>query len=180
MSFGVSQAETTGRAPPAPARARPNSRSSRSRNTWTSASVPLYNALVAGAHFPTVMLANRKAGGSQLIYLQYTFRQVFVTVISWSGGGGEEAPKETIKFKFGAMGIQYVQAETGRQRGYHDPRRCGAPPSISPPWTCPWACRGAIRNGWTFRSLRKPRHKALQRKRMAGSLPETGASVPGW
>jgi type VI protein secretion system component Hcp len=55
------------------------------------------------------MLANRKAGGSQLIYLQYAFRQVFVTSISWSGGGGEEAPKETIKFKFGAMGIQYVR-----------------------------------------------------------------------
>jgi len=33
---------------------------------------------------------------------------VFVTGINWSGGSGEEAPKETIKFKFGAMGIQYI------------------------------------------------------------------------
>jgi len=70
--------------------------------------------MTAGAHFDTVMLANRKAGGAQLLYLQYCFRMVFVTSISWSGGGGEESPKETIKFKFGAMGIQYVrQKSTG-------------------------------------------------------------------
>src|SRR5580658_7499665 len=64
------------------------------------ASVPLYNACAAGAHFPNVVLAVRKAGGSNLVYLQYIFRQVFVTNIAWSGGGGEEAPKETVKFKF--------------------------------------------------------------------------------
>ena len=55
------------------------------------------------------MLAVRKAGGSPLLYLQYFFRQVFVTNIAWSGGGGEEGFKETVKFKFGAMGIQYIQ-----------------------------------------------------------------------
>jgi type VI protein secretion system component Hcp len=55
------------------------------------------------------MLVIRKAGGSNLLYIQYCFRQVFVTGVDWSGGGGEENPKETIKFKFGAMGIQYIQ-----------------------------------------------------------------------
>jgi len=78
------------------------------------ASVPLYQACCAGAHYPTVGLAIRKAGGENLIYAQYIFRQVFVTSINWNGGQGEEAPKETVKFKYGAMGIQYVrQLATG-------------------------------------------------------------------
>lgn len=73
------------------------------------ASVPLYQACAAGAHFPSVMLAIRKAGGANLLYLQYIFRQVFVIEIGWNGGGGEEAPNESVKFRFGALGIRYVQ-----------------------------------------------------------------------
>ena len=81
------------------------------------ASVPLYNACTAGAHFPSVMLAIRKAGGSNLLYLQYIFRMVFVTSINWSGGGGEEAPRESVKFKFGAMGIQYIAQKADGTEG---------------------------------------------------------------
>jgi len=79
------------------------------------ASVPLFNACCAGAHFPALHLALRKAGGEQLKYFQLIFRQVFVTKISVTGGGGEEAPKETITFVFGAMGVQYArQLTTGK------------------------------------------------------------------
>jgi type VI secretion system secreted protein Hcp len=109
VTFGVSQAETTGSGTTGAAAGKAKFDEFTIEKYVDLASVPLYNACVAGAHYPTVMLANRKAGGSQLIYLQYAFRMVFVTSISWSGGGGEEAPKETIKFKFGAMGIQYVR-----------------------------------------------------------------------
>jgi type VI protein secretion system component Hcp len=73
------------------------------------ASAPLFQACTAGAHYPDVVLIVRKPGGSNLLYVQFIFRQVFVTGVNWSGGGGEENPKESIKFKFGAMGIQYVQ-----------------------------------------------------------------------
>ena len=54
------------------------------------------------------MLIIRKPGGDNLLYVQFIFRQVFVTGVNWTGGGGEENPKESIKFKFGAMGIQYI------------------------------------------------------------------------
>jgi type VI secretion system secreted protein Hcp len=64
-----------------------------------------------------VVLAVRKAGGDPLLYLQYIFRQVFVTNITWSGGGGEEGFKETVKFKFGAMGIQYIQQKPDGTQG---------------------------------------------------------------
>ena len=109
VGFGVSQAETTGSGTSGSGAGKAKFEEFTIEKYVDLASVPLYMACVAGAHYPTVMLANRKAGGSSLLYLQYAFRMVFVTGITWSGGGGEEAPKETIKFKFGAMGIQYVR-----------------------------------------------------------------------
>jgi type VI secretion system secreted protein Hcp len=114
VSFGVSQAETTGSGASGAGAGKVKFDEFSIEKYVDLASVPLYQACAAGAHFDSVMLANRKAGGSNLLYLQYIFRMVFVTAINWSGGGGEEAPKETIKFRFGAMGIQYArQLATG-------------------------------------------------------------------
>ena len=78
-----------------------------------TSSTSRFMACAAGAHDPTVVLAIRKAGGTQMDYLKYAFRMVFVTNISWSGGGGEEAPEETVEFVYGAMGIQYIPQTTG-------------------------------------------------------------------
>lgn len=68
----------------------------------------LYMACAAGAHFPIVKLSIRKAGGQQSDYLTYEFAMVYVTSISWSGGGGEEAPEESVEFVYGAMGVMYT------------------------------------------------------------------------
>jgi len=114
ISFGVAQAETTSSGTTGSAAGKAKFEEFQIEKFIDLASVPLYNACAAGAHFPNVVLAVRKAGGSNLVYLQYIFRQVFVTNIAWSGGGGEEAPKETVKFKFNALGVQYVrQLATG-------------------------------------------------------------------
>jgi type VI secretion system secreted protein Hcp len=80
-------------------------------------SAPMYNACTAGAHFPVVIIAVRKSGGSHLLFLQWVFTQVFVTSVNWSGGSGEENAKETVKFKFGAMGIQYIQQKPDGTQG---------------------------------------------------------------
>ena len=48
-------------------------------------------------------------------YLKYCFRMVYVTNVSWSGGGGEEAPEETVEFVYGAMGINYIPQDSGGQ-----------------------------------------------------------------
>jgi type VI secretion system secreted protein Hcp len=109
FSFGVSQAETTGSYTTGAGAGKVKFEEFQIEKYVDTASCPLYNACTAGAHFPAVMLACRKAGGTPLLYLQYCFRMVFVTGINWSGGGGEEQPKETIKFKFAALGIQYIQ-----------------------------------------------------------------------
>jgi type VI protein secretion system component Hcp len=85
--------------------------------TVDSASVPLYKACSMGTIFPTIMLAIRKAGGSGLLYLQYIFRYSQVTGITWSGGSGSEAPKETMVFSFKAMGVQYIQQQADGREG---------------------------------------------------------------
>jgi type VI secretion system Hcp family effector len=118
VSFGITQADTAGSGSTGAGTGRSKFDEFTIEKVVDRASVPLYNACAAGAHFPDVMLAIRKPGGSNLLYLQYIFRMVFVTNVSWSGGGGDEAPKESVKFKFGAMGIQYQQQDaTGQPKG---------------------------------------------------------------
>jgi type VI protein secretion system component Hcp len=109
FSFGVAQAETSASSTGGASAGKVKFEEFSIERNVDQASCPLFNACTSGAHFPSVMLAVRKAGGSPLLYLQYCFRQVFVTGINWSGGGGEEGFKETVKFKFGAMGIRYIQ-----------------------------------------------------------------------
>jgi type VI secretion system secreted protein Hcp len=109
FSFGIGQAETTGSYTTGAGAGKVKFEEFSIEKFVDLSSCPLFNACTAGGHFPAVMLASRKAGGSPLLYVQYIFRMVFVTGISWSGGSGEEQAKETVKFKFGAMGIQYVQ-----------------------------------------------------------------------
>src|SRR5262252_8115770 len=94
FSFGVSQAETSGSASTGAGAGKAKFEEFSIEKGVDLASVPLYNSCTGGAHFPSVMLVIRKAGGSNLLYIQYIFRMVFVTNISWSGGGGEEAPRE--------------------------------------------------------------------------------------
>jgi type VI secretion system secreted protein Hcp len=114
ISFGVAQAETTASTSTGSSAGKAKFDEFTIEKFVDLASVPIFNACCAGAHFPTMHLAVRKAGGDQLKYFQIIFRQVFVTSIGWNGGGGEEAPKETIKFKYNAMGVQYVrQLATG-------------------------------------------------------------------
>src|SRR5215831_6190740 len=117
FSFGVAQAETTGSMSTGAGAGKAKFEEFSVEKGVDLASVPLYNSCTGGAHFPSVMLVIRKAGGSNLLYIQYIFRMVFVTNISWSGGGGEEAPRETVKFKFGAMGIQYISQKADGTEG---------------------------------------------------------------
>jgi type VI secretion system secreted protein Hcp len=117
FSFGVSQAETSGSASTGAGAGKAKFDEFSVEKAVDLSSVPLYNACTAGAHFPSIMLIIRKSGGQNMLYLQYVFCMVFVTNVSWSGGGGEEAPRETIKFKFGAMGIQYIQQKADGTEG---------------------------------------------------------------
>jgi type VI secretion system secreted protein Hcp len=109
FGFGVAQAETSGSGTTGASAGKAKFEEFTVEKDVDMASAPLFQACTAGAHYPSVMLIIRKPGGDNLLYVQFIFRQVFVTGVNWSGGGGEENPKESIKFKFGAMGIQYIQ-----------------------------------------------------------------------
>ena len=109
FSFGLTMAQTGGSATGGASAGKVKFNEFSITKDVDKASVPLYQACTAGAHFPYVMLAVRKAGGSNLLYLQYIFGMVFVTGIDYSGGSGDDNPQETIKFIYGALGIQYVR-----------------------------------------------------------------------
>src|ERR1017187_1473672 len=81
------------------------------------ASAMLYKACSLGTKFPSAMLAVRKVGGRNLLYIQYIFRDVAVTGITWAGGSGAEAPTEAITFSFQAMGFQYIQQKPDGSEG---------------------------------------------------------------
>jgi len=117
FGFGLSMPDTTGSG---------TTGSSVGRIKWDEFTIekdvdqstaPLFNACSAGAHFANMLIAVRKSGGSHLLYLQYMFSQVFVTNVSWSGGDGDTNPKETVKFRFGAMGVQYIQQKPDGTQG---------------------------------------------------------------
>jgi type VI secretion system secreted protein Hcp len=109
FGWGVEQAETTGSSSTGSGAGKAKFKEFSISKGVDLASVPLFNACCAGAHYPHICVALRKPGGSNLIYIQYVFTQVFVISIKWSGGGGEEAPKEDVTFKFGAYSMQYIQ-----------------------------------------------------------------------
>ncbi|MGO9258648.1 MAG: Hcp family type VI secretion system effector [Bryobacteraceae bacterium] len=117
VAFGVEQAQTAGSATSGSAAGKAKFQPFKIEKDVDTASCPLFTACTAGAHYPTVILAVRKSGGTNFVYLEYIFRQVFVTEITWDGGGGEENPKETVTFAYGALGMQYIQQKADGTAG---------------------------------------------------------------
>ena len=75
-----------------------------------------FQCLAQGGHYDQCTLFLRKAGGTKdrsgTIYLRFDFKMVFVTDIQWSHD--DTAPKESIKFDYGALRVTYTtQRGTG-------------------------------------------------------------------
>jgi type VI secretion system secreted protein Hcp len=85
-----------------------------------SSSTALFQACATGAHYPTAVVELRKAAGtSQLVFLTYTFTEVMIESIQWSGSsGGDDTPTESVSFAFGKVAISYNQQDsTGAAKG---------------------------------------------------------------
>ncbi len=84
-----------------------------------SASPTLFTACAAGVHFPSAIVVMRKAGGTALVYLTYTFTEVYVESVQWSGSsGGDDTPTESVSFAFKSVTISYQpQGPTGAKVG---------------------------------------------------------------
>ncbi len=97
---------------------------------YTDATSPqLFQKMCQGAHFKTVKVTLRKAGGDKpLNYLVYDFEEVFVDNMQWSGStGGDDTPMENLSFSYGKVVITYTQQKAdgtaaGNQVGGWDVR----------------------------------------------------------
>ena len=80
------------------------------KKTDTS-SAQMFQACCTGQHFATAQVVMRKATGSdgkQANFLTYTFTDVMVESIQWSGSsGGDDTPTESVAFAFAAVSIEY-------------------------------------------------------------------------
>jgi type VI secretion system secreted protein Hcp len=81
------------------------------------ASPVLFLACCKGSHYDKADIVLRKAGGEAVEYLTYTFSEVFVESIQWSGSsGGDDTPTESLSFAFGKVEMKYTpQAAKGEK-----------------------------------------------------------------
>ena len=76
----------------------------------------LFAACCAGQHLPSAVVTMRKAtgeDGGQGAFLVYTFTDVMIESIQWSGSsGGDDTPTESVSIAFAKVKIEYSkQAE---------------------------------------------------------------------
>jgi type VI secretion system secreted protein Hcp len=78
--------------------------------TTDLSSPTLFQKCCDGSVIPTGnVYLRRQIQGNATVYLQYTFQNVYVTNISWAGtgGGGDDAPVETVAFCFEVGTVDY-------------------------------------------------------------------------
>lgn len=83
------------------------------------ASTTLFAACCSGQHFDSATVTMRKAtgtSGKQQAFLVYTFTDVMVESIQWSGSsGGDDSPTESISLAFAKVTIAYsIQGKDGK------------------------------------------------------------------
>jgi type VI secretion system secreted protein Hcp len=80
-----------------------------------ASSCTLFAACCAGQHFPTATVEMSKAtgtSGQQQVYLKYTFTDVMVESVQWSGStGGDDTPTESLSLAFAKVAIDYSKQD---------------------------------------------------------------------
>jgi len=82
------------------------------------ASPKLFKACCTGDHITKMLVSMRKQTGvgGQDAFLIYTFEEVMVESIQWSGSsGGDDTPTESVSFAFGKVTVEYkTQGKDGK------------------------------------------------------------------
>jgi|SRR5688500_12253730 len=74
----------------------------------------LFQACCTGKHFAdTIVTLNKASGeGGQAMFLKYTFTDVMIESIQWSGSsGGDDTPTESLSLAFAKVKIEYQQQD---------------------------------------------------------------------
>ncbi len=75
----------------------------------------LFQACCTGKHFDKAVVTMRKASGDggQKAFLTYTFTDVMVESVQWSGStGGDDTPTESVSLAFAKVAISYQQQDS--------------------------------------------------------------------
>jgi type VI secretion system Hcp family effector len=117
FSFGVENPTTIGSATGGAGSGKIKFNEFTIKKTSDTASPFFFKNCCAGAHYKTVYIDMRKAGGAAegagKRFLRFRFETVFTTKIEWSGPG-DEGPEEQITFVYGKLGVVYwPQEQTG-------------------------------------------------------------------
>jgi type VI secretion system secreted protein Hcp len=80
-----------------------------------SSSAPLFAACASGQHYAGAVVTLLKAtgvSGQQQPFWTYTFTDVMVESVQWSGSsGGDDVPTESVSFAFAAVAIEYFKQD---------------------------------------------------------------------
>ncbi|HEX5438692.1 MAG TPA: type VI secretion system tube protein Hcp [Gemmatimonadaceae bacterium] len=69
----------------------------------------LFQACCDGKHYASATLTLRKAGGTQVKFIEYKFSEVYVESVQWSGSqGGDDTPTESVSFAFAKVDVTYT------------------------------------------------------------------------
>ena len=77
------------------------------------ASPVLFQACATGKHFDdAIVTMNKATGDAQSPFLKYTFTDVMIESIQWSGStGGDDTPTESVSLAFAKVEIEYQQQD---------------------------------------------------------------------
>jgi len=124
FSFGVENPTTIGSATGGAGAGKIKFNEFTVKKTSDQASPAFFKNCCAGAHYKTVTISMRKAGGDPKsagkAFLQFKFGTVFTTKIDWSGPG-DEGPEESITFVYGVLGVLYTVQNADGTPGKDNP-----------------------------------------------------------
>lgn len=75
-------------------------------HVYDKASPILAKKCAQGVHFPTVVLTSRKAGEGQKDFLKITLKEVFISSVAPSAGGGGDIV-ESVSMRYGHIDFSY-------------------------------------------------------------------------
>src|SRR5262249_58214390 len=113
FSFGASNPSTVGSGTTGSGGGKVSVSSFNIMKKTDNASPSLFKSCCMGSFYDTAVVTLRKAGGkTPLTYLKYTFHEVYVDTIQWSGAsGGSDTPGESVSFTVATLEGEYRPPE---------------------------------------------------------------------
>lgn len=120
-SFGASNPSTVGPGSEGSGAGRVTISSFNVMKKVDKSSPDMFMRCATGQHYPSAVVTMNKATGggagadAQKPFLTFSFNEVFVDSIQWSGStGGDDMPTESVSFSFGCVKVMYQkQDKTG-------------------------------------------------------------------